>query len=275
MVRLSMLIETLRMFCVILSNMIDWGKHLCTAQFAMNNAWHETVQETPFFLNHGRSPKTPLDIVIPHKPVLDNPTSCTFAKRLQQVVAKAMKFTLAAQQRHKRYYDAKHVPAVFAVNDRVLLSTSNLNLKLAGTNKLWPKFVRPLKVLERSGEVAYRLELPGIHDVFHFSLLKRYHTDGRTPPPPPVDIIDDEPEWEVVRILEHRLVKRGRKTKVEYLITFNGCGPEHNAWQDDIENCRQKVKDYWASKPESERLVVMLHPCAHAHGSCFHAHVRP
>ena len=28
------------------------------------------------------------------------------------------KFTLAAQQRHKRYYDAKHVPAVFAVNDQ-------------------------------------------------------------------------------------------------------------------------------------------------------------
>ena len=123
-----------------------------------------------------------------------------------------MKFTLAAQQRHKRYYDAKHVPVVFAVNDQVLLSTSGLNLKLAGTKKLWPKFVGPLKVLERIGDVAYKLQLTPtlrFHDVFHVSLLKRYHTDGRTPLPPPADIIDDELEWEVERILEHRLVKRG------------------------------------------------------------------
>ena len=93
----------------------------------MNSAWHESIQQTPFFLNHGRSPKTPLDIITPHRPVLDNPASCTFAERLQRLVARARKFTLAAQQRHNRYYDAKH--AVFAVNGQVLLSTSGLSLR--------------------------------------------------------------------------------------------------------------------------------------------------
>ena len=182
--------------------MIDWDLHLCMAQFAMINAWHETIQQTPFFLNHGRAPKTPLDIIIPHRPVLDNPTSCTFAWRLQQIVAKARKFTLAAQQRHKRYYDANHVPKVFAVNDSVLLSTSGLNLKIAGTNKLAPRFIGPFKVLERIGAVAYKLDLPEtmrIHNVFHVSLLKDYHADGRTQPPPLPDIINGEPEWEVER----------------------------------------------------------------------------
>ena len=250
-------------------NMIDWDKHLCMAQFAMNSAWHETTQQTPFFLNHGRAPKTPLDILLPHRPAIDNPASCHFAQRLQQIVAKARKFTLAAQQRHKRYYDAKHVPAVFAVNDQVLLSTSGLNLKIAGTNKLAPRYVGPVKVLERIGEVAYRLDLPEtlrIHNVFHVSLLKQYHTDGRVQPPPLADIIDGEPEFEVERILNHRLVKQGRKTKVEYLITFLGYGPEHNLWQDDVDNCQRLVKAYWASKPAAERLVGMLLPRTRAHG---------
>ena len=113
------------------------------------------------------------------------------------MVARARKFTLAAQQRQERYYDAKHVLAVFAVNDDLLLSTLGLNLKIAGTIKLAPRFTGPFKVLERIGEVAYKLGLPEtvhIHNVFHVSLLKRYHSDGRTQPPPPCLYIDDRPE---------------------------------------------------------------------------------
>ena len=68
------------------------------------------------------------------------------------------------------------------------------------------------------------------------------------------------------RILNHRLVKRGRKTKVEYLIKFVGYGPEHNMWQDDVENCEDLVRTYWSGKPESERLFVMLtSQSKHAH----------
>ena len=43
--------------------------------------------------------------------------------------------------------------------------------------KLAPRYIRPFKILERRGEVAYQLELPeslsGVHDVFHVSQLKK------------------------------------------------------------------------------------------------------
>ncbi|GJZ58264.1 putative nucleotidyltransferase, ribonuclease H [Tanacetum coccineum] len=45
--------------------------------------------------------------------------------------------------------------------------------------KLSPRFIGPFEILERIGEVSYRLALPPqlshVHDVFHVSLLRGYH----------------------------------------------------------------------------------------------------
>ena len=48
--------------------------------------------------------------------------------------------------------------------------------------KLKPRYIGPYKIQRRVGVVAYQLELPvsmsRIHNVFHLSLLKKYHPDA-------------------------------------------------------------------------------------------------
>jgi hypothetical protein len=84
-----------------------------------------------------------------------------------------------AQSRQKSYADNRRRELTFEVRDYVYLKVSPMrsvkrfNMK----GKLAPRYIRPFKIIERRGEVAYQLELPeslaGVHDVFHVSQLKK------------------------------------------------------------------------------------------------------
>eukprot|EP00983_Pelagomonas_calceolata_P045183 1139601-Pelagomonas_calceolata.AAC.3 len=43
----------------------DWDEHLASAEFAINNSWQESVKNTPFFLNYGMRPLTPVSLTLP------------------------------------------------------------------------------------------------------------------------------------------------------------------------------------------------------------------
>jgi hypothetical protein len=84
-----------------------------------------------------------------------------------------------AQSRQKSYVDHRRRKLSFEVGDFVYLKVSPMrglcHFKVRG--KLAPWFIRPFKILEKRGEVAYQLELPpqlsDVHDVFHVSQLKK------------------------------------------------------------------------------------------------------
>ena len=88
-----------------------------------------------------------------------------------------------AQDRQKSYADNHRRDLEFEVGDMVFLRISPWKgvLRFGKRGKLSPWYVGPYKIVERIGEVAYRLELPSdldrIHDVFHVSMLRKYIPD--------------------------------------------------------------------------------------------------
>jgi hypothetical protein len=84
-----------------------------------------------------------------------------------------------AQSRQKSYANHRRRELSFKVGDFVYLKVSPMRglrrFKVQG--KLTPRFIGPFKILEKSGEVAYQLELPpqlsDVHEVFHVSQLKK------------------------------------------------------------------------------------------------------
>ncbi|GKE81297.1 hypothetical protein Tco_1551297, partial [Tanacetum coccineum] len=89
----------------------------------------------------------------------------------------------AARDRQKSYANLKRKPMEFQVGDKVMLKVSPWKgvVRFGKRGKLNPRYVGPFKVLEKVGEVAYKLELPEelsrVHNTFHVSNLKKCHAD--------------------------------------------------------------------------------------------------
>ncbi|XP_010666073.2 uncharacterized protein LOC104883282 [Beta vulgaris subsp. vulgaris] len=97
----------------------------------------------------------------------------------------------AAQDRQKAYADQNRRGMEFEVGEKALLKVSPTKgvMRFGRKGKSSPRYIRPCEILERIGEVAYRLallvELSNVHNVFHVSQLRKYAHD-------PIHIIPPE-----------------------------------------------------------------------------------
>jgi hypothetical protein len=84
-----------------------------------------------------------------------------------------------AQSRQKGYVDKRRRDLSFEIRDFVYLKVSPMRgtRRFRVKGKLAPRYVKPFKVIDCKGEVAYQLELPPqlseVHNVFHVSQLKK------------------------------------------------------------------------------------------------------
>jgi hypothetical protein len=211
----------------------DWDTHLPLLEFAYNNADHAASGSSPFFLNYGFHPLTPQAPALPP----DLPRAHVVADQLHQVWTQTRQRLQRIQERMKREADKHRRPHDVRVGASVLLDTRNLDLSHLPA-KLRPRFCGPFQVIEEVTPVTFRLQLPSawkIHNAFHVSLLRPYrhpdeHFSGRATPPPPPVLLHNEPEYEVERILAHRLRRRGVHRTLEFLVRWKGYDPSEDSW---------------------------------------------
>ncbi|GKB39523.1 putative reverse transcriptase domain-containing protein [Tanacetum coccineum] len=134
---------------------IDFGKgwvnHLPLVEFSYNNSYHASIKAAPFEALYGRKCRSPVCWTkVGEAQILGPELIQETTEKIIQIKQRMQ----AARDRQKSYADLKRKPMEFQVGD---------------------------KVLEKVGEVAYKLELPEelsrVHNTFHVSNLKKCHAD--------------------------------------------------------------------------------------------------
>ncbi|GJR34508.1 putative reverse transcriptase domain-containing protein [Tanacetum coccineum] len=148
----------------------------------------------------------------------------------------------AARDRQKSYADLKRKPMEFQVGDKVMLKVSPWKgvVRFGKRGKLNPRYVGPFKVIERVGEVAYKLELPEelsrVHNTFHVSNLKKCHADEPLAVPLDGLHLDDKLHFvEEPLELVGREVKRLKRSRIPLVkVRWNSRrGPEFTWERED------------------------------------------
>jgi hypothetical protein len=131
----------------------DWDRYLTSVEFAYNESQQTSTGFSPFFLEYGQHPHTPLSLTNPRAHP-QKESAEEFAARMTKILDNAKECLKAAQARQAKYANKGRQTHQFAPGDKVLLSSkfvSNLPsaLQVTGSGR---KFAArrwgPFEVLE-------------------------------------------------------------------------------------------------------------------------------
>ncbi|GKD95529.1 putative nucleotidyltransferase, ribonuclease H, partial [Tanacetum coccineum] len=155
----------------------NWDEYLCLVEFAYNNSWHASIKAAPYELLYGRKCRAPICWNEVGEHVIEGPELIEVTNEKVTIAKEKLK---EARSRQKSYVDRHRRELAFNPRDRVFLKVSPCRgvRRFGIKGKLSPRFIGPFEILDRVGEVSYRLALPPqlshVHNVFHVSLLRGY-----------------------------------------------------------------------------------------------------
>jgi transposase InsO family protein len=217
----------------------QWDELLPALEFAYNDSAQDSTRHSPFYLNYGYHPHSPLGL-LSQAQVVSCPASRDYIARIGSAAESAKRLLRAAQQRQAEAYNRRRRELAFKVGDQVMVSAEALRALSANEQsqpqKLRSLYQGPLEVTEVINPLAYRLRLPEgsrAHDVFPLVYLLPYRKDttGRSRTkvhPQPVFQVDGHDYWEVEAIVGERAAADG---SMEYLVRWKGFSAAHDSFE--------------------------------------------
>jgi hypothetical protein len=208
----------------------DRIKWLSWVEYTYNTNYHYSTGKSPFELLYGR----PAPSLLSYIPSTARIESVGQLLEARDTLLKQARLKLSqAQNRMKQLYDKGHKERGFQIGDLVYVRlhpyrqqtvARRLNMKLAA------KFYGPYKVLERIGEVTYKLELPQgsiVHLVYHVSLLKKQWGSNSASSTILPEVPQDIPQLVPQAVLD----VKGKDKKREVLVHWCGHNPTDATWE--------------------------------------------
>lgn len=222
--------------CMVSACPKKWADWLPLAEYWYNTSHHSAINTTPFHALYGYHPR--------HLGVeaLSKAQAPDLAGWLQEkaAISELVKHhLLRAQQRMKAQEDKQRTERSSAVGDMVYLKLQpyvQMSLGRRDNHKLAYKYFGPYKILQRIGDVAYKLDLPEstrIHPVVHVSQLKQAIPPGQNVQPlQSLNFISDELSPVMPsHVLDSRMVKVGAGTIQQLKIAWKGVPVELATWE--------------------------------------------
>lgn len=214
----------------------QWCSWLALAEWWYNTTYHTSIQMTPFRALYGYSPPQVNEFSVPCN--ISEEARVTLEEK-EAIIQKLKDSMDRAQKRMKHFADMNRTERTLLVGDMVYLKLQPYRqaaFGIRGSLKLRSKYYGPFKVLEKVGQVAYRLQLPDdalIHPVFHVSQLKK-HLGKHAVPLPNLPSVgpNGQIKTEPVAVLQRRMIPRKGVAVTQWLILWQNLSPADATWED-------------------------------------------